>query len=104
QSQRTECRRARAYRRAGMDAKASLHDREGRMSGEVSRAVRRGLLSTVVLGVLILVGSRNLAHFDAALVAYTFSILFATFGLTYRYSMWLSRPPTAMYWRRGWQA
>src|SRR5690606_13998310 len=40
----------------------------------------------------------------AALVAYTFSILFATFGLTYRYSMWLSRPPTAMYWRRGWQA
>ncbi|MCB9531991.1 MAG: MFS transporter [Myxococcales bacterium] len=53
---------------------------------------------------MILLGSRNLAHFDAALVAYTFSILFATFGLTYRYSMWLSRPPTAMYWRRGWQA
>ena len=29
--------------------------------------------------------------------------LFATFGLTYRYAMWLQRPPTAMYWRRGWQ-
>ncbi len=56
------------------------------------------------LGGLILVGSRNLSHFDAALVAYTFAILFATFGLTYRYSMWLSRPPTALYWRRGWQA
>jgi hypothetical protein len=53
---------------------------------------------------MILVGSRNLAHFDAALVAYTFSILFATFGLTYRYAMWLARPPTALYWRRGWQA
>lgn len=63
-----------------------------------------GLAATVVLAVLILVGSRNLAHFDAALVGYTFSVLFATFGLTYRYAMWLQRPPTAVYWRRGWQA
>src|SRR5690606_39206164 len=29
--------------------------------------------------------------------------LFAAFGITYRYSMWLQRPPTRMYWRRGWQ-
>ena len=63
-----------------------------------------GVGTTLVLSVLILVGSRNLAHFDAALVGYTFSVLFATFGLTYRYAMWLQRPPTAMYWRRGWQA
>ena len=63
-----------------------------------------GVGATLVLSVLILVGSRNLAHFDAALVGYTFSVLFATFGLTYRYAMWLQRPPTAMYWRRGWQA
>ena len=74
------------------------------MSREVLRAIVWGLLVTAVLGALILLGSRNLAHFDAALVSYTFAILFATFGLTYRYSMWLSRPPTAMYWRRGWQA
>jgi hypothetical protein len=74
------------------------------MRPEVARAVVRGLVATGLLGTAILVGSRNLAHFDAALVAYTFSILFATFGLTYRYSMWLSRPPTALYWRRGWQA
>jgi nitrate reductase gamma subunit len=61
------------------------------------------MLTTLGLGGLIIIGSRNLSHFDAALVAYTFAILFATFGLTYRYSMWLQRPPTAMYWRRGWQ-
>ncbi|WP_437598341.1 hypothetical protein WMF28_37125 [Sorangium sp. So ce590] len=73
-------------------------------TGEVARSVTWGLVATTLLGALILVGSRNLAHFDAALVAYTFSILFATFGLTYRYAMWLSRPPTALYWRRGWQA
>jgi hypothetical protein len=74
------------------------------MKPEVTRAIVRGLAASVLLGIAILVGSRNLAHFDAALVAYTFSILFATFGLTYRYSMWLSRPPTALYWRRGWEA
>lgn len=74
------------------------------MRPEVRKAVTRGSVATILLGTAILVGSRSLAHFDAALVAYTFSILFATFGLTYRYSMWLARPPTALYWRRGWQA
>jgi hypothetical protein len=74
------------------------------MTREVIRSAAWGLAITLALGVLILVGSRNLAHFDAALVAYTFAVLFATFGLTYRYAMWLSRPPTALYWRRGWQA
>ncbi len=74
------------------------------MKREVFRSGAWGLGVTSVLALLIVVGSRNLAHFDAALVAYTFSLLFATFGLTYRYSMWLSRPPTAMFWRRGWQA
>lgn len=68
------------------------------------RASTWGASASLLLGVLILIGSRDLAHFDAALVAYTFSILFATFGLTYRYAMWLSRPPTARYWRRGWEA
>jgi hypothetical protein len=57
-----------------------------------------------VLALLIIAGSRNLAHFDAALVGYTFATLFATFGITYRYAMWLQRPPTRMYWRRGWRA
>jgi len=61
-----------------------------------------GLLATAVLGGLIVVGSRTLNHFDAALVGYTFATLFATFGITYRYAMWLRRPPTRMYWRRGW--
>jgi nitrate reductase gamma subunit len=66
-------------------------------------SIAGGVVATAGLGALIVTGSRNLAHFDAALVAYTFSILFATFGLTYRYVMWLHRPPTAAYWRRGWQ-
>ena len=59
---------------------------------------------TALLAAAIVVGSRNLAHFDAALVGYTFATLFATFGISYRYAMWLERPPTRMYWKRGWQA
>ncbi|HVT61111.1 MAG TPA: MFS transporter [Thermoanaerobaculia bacterium] len=70
---------------------------------DVARPLAWGIAATAVLGALIVVGSRNLAHFDAAVVAYTFSILFATFGLTYRYAMWLRRPPTDVYRRRGWQ-
>jgi hypothetical protein len=73
------------------------------MSREVLRATAWGLATTVALATIIALGSRNLAHFDAALVGYTFATLFAAFAIAYRYSMWLQRPPTAMYWRRGWQ-
>jgi len=69
--------------------------------------VRAGAWATLVMAGLaaaIVVGSRNLQHFDAALVGYTFATLFAAFGISYRYAMWLHRPPTRMYWHRGWQA
>src|SRR5213595_1896295 len=77
--------------------------RFGRIGRERWVALAWGVLFTAILAVLIIVGSRNLAHFDAALVGYTFATLFATFGITYRYSMWLQRPPTRRYWVRGWQ-
>ncbi len=67
------------------------------------RAAVWGIGLTALLALLIVVGSRDLAHFDAALVGYTFATLFAVFGITYRYVMWLQRPPTRMYWWRGWQ-
>ncbi len=70
----------------------------------VFKAGFQALAITVVLGLLIVAGSRNLQHFDAPLVAYTFATLFATFGISYRYAIWLQRPPTALYWKRGWQA
>jgi hypothetical protein len=70
---------------------------------EVIRATLTGLIAAAALAALVWIGSRNLAHFDAALFAYLFATLFAVFGIAYRYSMWLQRPPTAMYWKRGWQ-
>src|SRR5947209_7335162 len=74
------------------------------MTHEQRKAIAAGLSAAGVLGVAIFVGSRNLRHIDAALVGYTFACIFAAFGIGYRYSMWLQRPPTRMYWRRGWQA
>ena len=75
-----------------------------RQVADRARAGAWAALWTLILAAAIVVGSRNLAHFDAALVGYTFATLFAVFGITYRYSMWLDRPPTRMYWRRGWEA
>ena len=75
-----------------------------RQALERVRAGAWAALVTAALAAAIVVGSRNLQHFDAALVGYTFATLFAAFGISYRYAMWLQRPPTRMYWRRGWQA
>jgi hypothetical protein len=73
------------------------------MRREVVLATVSGTIATVLLAALIVIGSRRLSHFDAALVGYTFATLFAAFGITYRYAIWLQRPPTWMYWKRGWQ-
>jgi hypothetical protein len=49
-------------------------------------------------GAFVVLGVQDSFHtslvLDSALVAYTFASSFATFGLTYRYAMWLQRPPT----------
>lgn len=73
------------------------------MSRERRKALFWSLLVTGTLVLLVIIGSRNLSHFDAALVAYTFASLFAAAGITYRYAIWLQRPPTAVYWKRGWR-
>lgn len=73
------------------------------MRREVIIAVLTGALTTAFLAALIVLGSRRLSHFDAALVGYTFASLFAAFGIAYRYAIWLQRPPTWLYFKRGWQ-
>ncbi|HEY2931958.1 MAG TPA: MFS transporter [Acidobacteriota bacterium] len=67
------------------------------------RALAVAALTTLILVLMIVAGSRNLQNFDAALVGYLFATIFAVFGITYRYAVWLQRPPTRLYWRRGWQ-
>src|SRR3954449_9276019 len=62
-----------------------------------------GLAAAALLIVGIVVGSRGFKDFDPALVSYAGASVFAAFGIGYRYRMWLRRPPTRLYWIRGWQ-
>ncbi|MFY9555573.1 MAG: MFS transporter [Blastocatellia bacterium] len=55
------------------------------------------------LTVLIVVGSRNLEHYDPALFGYTVASVAALGAVVFRYAVWLQRPATRVYWRRGWQ-
>jgi len=62
-----------------------------------------GLAASAALTVLIVVGSRNLEHYDAALFGYTVASVVAFGAVVFRYAVWLQRPATRVYWRRGWQ-
>ncbi len=65
------------------------------------KGILKGLISIAILSVLIVIGSRKLIYFDAALIPYLIATLFAIFGSVYRYSVWLSRPPTRILWERS---
>ncbi|MDQ3818498.1 MAG: MFS transporter [Acidobacteriota bacterium] len=68
-----------------------------------ARAVLSGLCASAVLTALIIIGSRNLEHYDAALFGYTVASVVAFGALVYRYALWLRRPATRIYWRRGFE-
>jgi nitrate reductase gamma subunit len=68
------------------------------------RALTWGAVAVAIIVALSFFGSDRLVWFDAALVGYFFGVVFAVFGVAYRYSVWLRRPPTAMLNRRGWDA
>src|SRR5690349_16371842 len=70
---------------------------------DVRASMLWGLTVAGVLIAGIFLGSRGLKDFDPALVSYAGASVFSAFGIGYRYSMWLRRPPTRLYWIRGWQ-
>src|SRR5436190_17755933 len=51
----------------------------------------------------IVVGSTGLRHFDPALTGYAIGSLIAAFAVGYRFSVWAQRPPSRMYFRRGFE-
>ncbi len=67
------------------------------------KAIAYAIFATILVLVLVVVGSRNLQNFDAALITYLFGTVFAIFGTVYRYSVWIQRPPTKIYFRRSFQ-
>ena len=68
------------------------------------RGLSWGVVGVAIVIALTFIGSDRLVWFDAALVGYLFGVVFAVFGVAYRYAVWLRRPPTAMLNRRGWDA
>src|SRR5688572_28060310 len=62
-----------------------------------------GILASGLLTVLVIIGSRNLGHFDSALFGYTIASIVALGAIVFRYAVWLQRPATRTYWLRGWR-
>ena len=60
-----------------------------------------GLAASILLTALVIVGSRNLEHFDSALFGYTVASVVAFGAIFFRYALWLQRPATRVYFRRG---
>jgi hypothetical protein len=75
----------------------------GPFQGLRARALLIGIVAGVVVIALIAIGSRGFHWFDAALIGYAVATIFATAAIAYKYSFWLSRPPTGRYWRRSWK-
>jgi MFS transporter, NNP family, nitrate/nitrite transporter len=70
----------------------------------LAEQLRAGAWASMITGLLvaaIVVGSRNLQHFDPALVIYTFAVIFATWGIVYHYAIWLNKPPTRRFFERS---
>lgn len=65
------------------------------------KGILKGLTGVGLLSILIVIGSRKLVYFDAALIPYLIATVFAIFGCIYRYAVWLSRPPTKVLWERS---
>ncbi len=68
-----------------------------------TRSIIFGILAAAILTGLIAIGSRGFHWFDAALIGYAVGTIFAAAAVTYKYTFWLSRPPTERYWIRSWQ-
>ncbi len=62
-----------------------------------------GVAASAVLTLLVIVGSRNLQNFDSALFGYTVASVVAFGAIFFRYALWLQRPATRIYFRRGLQ-
>ena len=75
----------------------------GHATGEVNyrNPTLIGLAASAVLTVLVIVGSRNLEHFDPALFGYTVASIVALGAIAFRYAIWLQRPATRAYFWRG---
>ena len=58
-------------------------------------------MAAAAVAVLIFVGSQFMVHFDPALYWYAVGSVLAAFAVGYRFTVWVQRPPSQMYFKRG---
>lgn len=68
-----------------------------------ARFTMLGLAAALGLSALIVVGSHAFTYFDPAVTGYAVATLVAAGGVAWRFSVWLARPATGLFWRRGWE-
>ena len=61
------------------------------------------MASAGIVAAAIYLGSGALVHFDPALYWYAIGSLLAAFAVAYRFAVWAERPPSRMYFVRGFQ-
>ena len=71
--------------------------------GQRAVAIAAGVIAAALLILAIWLGSRGFQWFDAALIGYAVASVFALAAVTYKYTFWLMRPQTGLYFARGWQ-
>ncbi len=67
------------------------------------RALLGGLGFSGLLMLGIYLGSHRMRDFDHALKWYAVASILAAFALAYRFTIWMQRPPSRMYFQRGLQ-
>lgn len=73
------------------------------MKRQTLKAVAAGSGMSAVVVLSVLVGSHGLKHFDPTLVLYAVGSILAAFAVGYRFALWAQRPPSRLYFRRGFQ-
>jgi hypothetical protein len=68
---------------------------------ELPAAILAAVASAALVALMYL-GSRGFADFDSALIGYAVGTVFAIAAITYRYTLWITRPPTWRYFKAGW--
>jgi hypothetical protein len=75
---------------------------EGPMTRRELPAAIIAVLAAALLVLLMYLGSRGFKDFDSALIGYAVGTVFALAAVVYRYTLWITRPPTWRYFKAGW--
>ncbi len=78
-------------------------DRDAATVASNWKALAAGVVLTLLVAGGIAVGSLGMRHFDPALTGYAIGTLMAAFAVGYRFAVWAQRPPSRLYFKRGFE-